>query len=50
MAQAAQGVVESPFLEVFKERVDVDLGMWLMGYIGGGWVVGPDDLRGLLQP
>ena len=43
-------VVESPSLEVFKERVSVLCGTWLVGSTGGRWMVGLDGIRGLLQP
>ena len=44
-------VVESLFLEVFKEHVDVNTeGYGLVGNIGDRWKVGLDDLRGLFQP
>ena len=44
-------VVESPFLEGCKDRLDVvqsDVVYW--GNIGGRWMVGMDDLGGLFQP
>jgi len=43
-------VVESPSLEVFKNRVDVALGDVVRGHGGDGLMVGLDDLRGLFQP
>ena len=39
-------VLESPYLEVFKNRRDVALRTWLVGWIGVG-LDGPD---GLFQP
>jgi len=44
-------VVESLPLEVFKKSLNVvrrDMVSW--GNIGGGWMVGLDDLGGLCQP
>lgn len=38
-------VVDSPCLEVFKERVD-----GFVGNIGGRWTAGLNDLRGLFHP
>jgi len=49
LAQSAQGVVESPSLELFKECRDVAL-RDVSGHGGGGLVVGHNDLRGLFQP
>ena len=43
-------VVESPFLEVLKSRVDVALRDVGSGHGGGGLVVGRDDRRALFQP
>jgi len=43
-------VVQSPFLEVFKNRVDVALRDVVSGCGAGGLVVGLDGLRGLFQP
>jgi len=43
-------VVESPSLEVSKNRVDVALRDVVSGHGGDGLVVGLGDLRGLLQP
>jgi len=40
-------VVESAALEVFKKHLDVALQIWFSRHGGVGWVVGPDDLRGL---
>ena len=42
--------MESPSLEVLKSRVDVALRDTISGYIGGGMMVGLDDLSGLFQP
>jgi len=50
LAQAAREMVESPSLEVFKERVDVALRDVLVGNIGGRWMVGLDDLGSRFQP
>jgi len=44
-------VVESLPLEVFKKSLNVvrrDMVSW--GNIGGGWMVGLDDLGGVCQP
>jgi len=43
-------VVESPSLEKFKNQVDMALRDTISGYIGGGMMVGLDDLSGLFQP
>jgi len=40
-------VVESPSLEVFKNRVDGALGVTVSGHGGDGLAVGPGDLSGL---
>ena len=50
LAQAVQGLGESPSLEVFQRRGDVALGDVVSGHGGGRLVVGLDDLRGLYQP
>ena len=50
LAQAAQGGMESPSLEVFKKRADVALRAVVSGHGGGGPMVGLDDLCGLFQP
>ena len=51
MAQAAQGeAVESPSLEVLKNRVDVTLRAVVSGHGGDGLGVGLCSLRGLSQP
>ena len=42
-------VVESPSLEVFKNRVDVALGDTVSGHGGDGLTAQLNDLRGLLQ-
>ena len=42
-------MVESPFLEVFKKRVDVALRDMVSGHGGDGLRVGLDDLRCLFQ-
>lgn len=40
----------SPSLEGFKGCLDVDLGIWFSGGLGGaGLMVGLDDLRGIFQ-
>jgi len=43
-------VVESPFLELCKERVDVESLTWFSEHGGDGLSVGLEDLRGLFQP
>jgi len=43
-------VVESPSLEVLKNRGDVALRDVVSGHGGGGLEVGLDDLQGLFQP
>ena len=50
VAQAAQGVVQSPSLEVFQSRVDAALRDVVSGHGAGGLVVGLGDIRGLFQP
>jgi len=51
LAQTAQGVGESPSLDALKGRVEMwYVESWLVGSIGGGWMVGLDDLRGVFQP
>jgi len=46
-----RALVESPSLEGFKKHVDVALGgIWFSRHGGIGWMVGPDNLRGLFQP
>ena len=50
VTQAAQDVMESPSLEVFKSCVDVALRDMVSGHGGDGLMVGLDDLRGLFQP
>lgn len=48
LAQAAQGVLESPFLEVFNNCGDVALRVMVTGHGGVvGCVFGLGDLRGL---
>lgn len=42
--------VESPSLELFKNRVDVAAGMGFSGGCGGAGLAGWDDLRGIFQP
>jgi len=42
--------VESPTLEVFKERLDVVKGYGLAGTIDEGRMIGLDDPVGLFQP
>jgi len=42
-------VVESPFLEVFKKRVDVALRDMVSGHGGDGLMIGLDGLSGLFQ-
>jgi len=41
--------VESPYLEVFTNHVDVALRDVVTGHAGDGLMVGLDDLRGLFQ-
>ena len=43
-------VVESPSLEVFREKVDVALRDVVSGRGENGLMVGLDDLKGLFQP
>ena len=43
-------VVESPTLEVFKERLAVVEGRGLVRTVGDRWMVGVNDLVGLFQP
>jgi len=44
-------VAETPFLELFKKRVDVVLKEHgFVGNAGGRWMDGSDDLTGLFQP
>ena len=43
-------VVQSPSLEVLKNRVDVALRDVVSGHGGDGLVVGLDELCGLFQP
>lgn len=50
LAQAAQGGMESPSLEVLKKRADVALRAVVSGHGGGGLMVGLSDLRGLFLP
>jgi len=49
VAQLHSEVVESPSLEVFKNRVDVVLGDTVSGHGGDGLTAQLNDLRGLLQ-
>ena len=49
VAQLPRKVVESPSLEAFKNRVDVELRGMASGHGGDGSVVGFHDLRGLCQ-
>jgi len=41
---------ESSFLEVFRKRADVALRAMVSGHGGNGWMVGLNDLSGLIQP
>lgn len=41
--------MESPFLELFKKRVNVSLRDMFSGYGAGGLMVGLNDLNGLSQ-
>jgi len=50
LAQAAQGVAESPSLKVFKTHGGVALKDMVNDHGGGGLMVGLDDLSGLFQP
>ena len=50
VAQLLREVVQSPSLEVFRNRVDVALRDVVSGHGGGGLMVGLGDLRGLFQP
>ena len=50
VAQLLREVVQSPSLEVFRNRVDVALRDVVGGHGGGGLMIGLDDLRGLFQP
>jgi len=50
LAQAAQGVAESPSLKVFKTHGGVALKDMVNDHGGGGLMVGLDDLRRLFQP
>ena len=43
-------LLQSLSLEVFKKHADVALRDTVSGHGGDGWMVGLDDLRGLLQP
>jgi len=43
-------VVESPFLEVFKNHGDVALSDVVSGHGENEWMVGQDNLSGLFQP
>ena len=47
MAQAAQGAMESPSLEVFKNCGDVEQGDLVGGHGGSALTFGLDDLRDL---
>ena len=50
LAQAAQGVAESPSLKVFKKCGDATLRDMVSEHGGGGLMVEPDDLSSLFQP
>jgi len=50
VAQAAQGLVESPSMEVFRKCVDVALRDVVSGHGGHGLVTRLDDLSGVLHP
>ena len=50
VAQLLREVVQSPSLEVFRNRVDVALRDVVSGHGGGGLMVGLGDLSGLFQP
>jgi len=45
-----RGVVESLYLEVFKNHADVALRDMVSGYSGDELVTGLGDLRGFFQP
>jgi len=49
-AQAAREVVESLFLEVFKNQADVALRDMISGHGGAEFMDGLDSCRGLYQP
>lgn len=50
MAQLPREVMQSPSLEVLKNRVDVALRDMVSGRGGGGLAVGLGDMRGGFQP
>jgi len=50
LEQAAQGGVESLYVEVLKNCIDVVLRDVVNGHGGDGLMVGLDDLRGLFYP
>jgi len=50
VAEVAQGVVESPSLEVLRKHGGVALRVMVSGHGGDRLMIGLDDLRSLSQP